>query len=51
MVCLPKDQKETFMKSHQKHPQDVTEVNLGDNLIFTDEKGQEKTVVFMGKNV
>jgi hypothetical protein len=50
LVCLPIEEKETFKKSHQKQPRDVTEVNLGDQLTYVSSNGEEKPVVFLGKS-
>ena len=40
LVCLSEDQKEAFQKAHQRQAKSVTEVNLGDYLIFLDAKNQ-----------
>ena len=38
LICLPKKEKDTFLKSHQRNPRDVTEINLGDYLTYVDAK-------------
>lgn len=50
MVCISQSERETFEKNHQKHPRDVTEVNLGDKLTYLDPSQNPHTVIFMGKN-
>ena len=49
MVCLPKSEKETFKKFHQKMPRDVTEINLGESLMHVNSRGEEESAIFMGK--
>ena len=51
IVCLPIDQKDLFLKAHHKNPRDVTEVNLGDTLIYVNSRSEERSVVFMGKSI
>jgi hypothetical protein len=36
MVCLPKEEVDAFKKAHQKLQKNVTEVNLGDSLMYKD---------------
>ena len=36
LVCIPKEEKEQFIKKHQKAQINITEVNLGDTLLLKD---------------
>jgi hypothetical protein len=42
LVCLPKEEKDAFLKAHHKKPRDVTEVNLGDTIIYVNSKKEER---------
>lgn len=50
LVCLPEDEKDNFLKNHQKVPKSPTDVNSGDLLTYVDLSNKEHEVVFMGKS-
>ena len=51
VVCLPKKESDVFLKNHQKTPTTVTEVNLGDSLVYRDKIKGHKKAIFLGKNI
>lgn len=53
LCYLDKDDAEEFRKVYGKVPKDISEINLGDELVYTDTvKGVkvEKNMLFMGKD-
>ena len=42
LVCFAKEEKDAFLKAHHKKPRDVTEVNLGDTIIYVNSKKEER---------
>ena len=53
LIYVDKSEAEQFKKSHVKIPKDISEINVGDEIIYQktiNGAKADKTVMYMGKN-
>jgi hypothetical protein len=51
LMYLDEQEAEQFRKSHSRVAKDMTEVNVGDYVKYTEKDSASKTAVYMGKNI